>query len=513
MRLSSLVALGLLLALLGGLWRLATPDGSGEPSYKEATKSFHYGEVRDDHGPLAGARVRLQATPRHTETDARGRFRLASEDTSRKLTAWKAGYLIGSVRPGQSPSTIRLEPLPARDHEAYQWVDPAPDPAHPQNCGNCHKEIYREWQVSGHGQSATDYHFRNLYTGTDYQGRPGAGWGLLTQYEAGAAVCASCHAPALADSDPASADLSQLADGALGGSVHCDYCHKIADAGRDRLGLSHGRYNLQLLRPGPGRQLFFGPLDDVDRGEDAYTPLYRDSRYCASCHEGVVFGIHVYSTYSEWLASPARQQGLHCQDCHTKPTGHMTNIAPGHGGLERDPATLGNHRFFAGSKADMLRRCLRLDWDWKHASKEVSVTLRISVEGVGHRVPTGSPDRHLVLVAEGFDALGNAMKPVREWPRPPGEMGHTYAKVLRTPDGQVPAPFWRADPEPVRDTRLTPGKSEEMTFSFKPELARVRVRLLYRRFWPEVIQSKGWPDRDLVVLEQEISAPPAATSQ
>ena len=69
------------------------------------------------------------------------------------------------------------------------------------------------------------------------------------------------------------------------------------------------------------KQLFFGPLDDVDRGEDAFSPLYRESRYCASCHEGIVFGVHVYSTYSEWLSSPARRAGKQCQDCHMAPTG------------------------------------------------------------------------------------------------------------------------------------------------------------------------------------------------
>ena len=31
----------------------------------------------------------------------------------------------------------------------------------------------------------------------------------------------------------------------------------------------------------------------VDRGEDVYSPLYSQSRYCAACHEGTVFGVHV----------------------------------------------------------------------------------------------------------------------------------------------------------------------------------------------------------------------------
>ena len=36
--------------------------------------------------------------------------------------------------------------------------------------------------------------------------------------------------------------------------------------------------------------------------------------------------------------------------------------------------------------------------------------------------------------------------------------------------------------------------------------ARLRVRVLYRRFWQEVARVKGWPDRDLVVLERLIEA-------
>jgi len=75
--------------------------------------------------------------------------------------------------------------------------------------------------------------------------------------------------------------------------------------------------------------------------------------------EGIVFGVHVYSTYSEWLNSPARREGKQCQTCHMAPTGTLDNLAPGKGGLPRNPWTLGNHRFFAGSQAAMLRDCLK----------------------------------------------------------------------------------------------------------------------------------------------------------
>src|SRR5207247_1904680 len=118
----------------------------------------------------------------------------------------------------------------------------------------------------------------------------------------------------------------------------------------------------------------------------------------ASCHEGTVFGVPVYSTYSEWLRSPARQEGKHCQSCHMAPSGALTNIAPGNGGLPRDPATLANHRFFAPSQEEMLRRCLHLSVAFASSSTGVHGQVELRAEQVGHRVPTGFVDRHLVLV-------------------------------------------------------------------------------------------------------------------
>jgi hypothetical protein len=273
------------------------------------------------------------------------------------------------------------------------------------------------------------------------------------------------------------------------------------------LGLTHGRYKLALRRPSEG-QLFFGPLDDVDRGEDAFSPFYRDSRYCAACHEGVVFGVHVYSTYSEWRDSPARRHGLHCQDCHMRPTGTLTNIAPGKGGVERDPATLGNHRFFAGGRDEMLRRCVRVSARLRRAGDSVRADVEVRADGVGHRVPTGFVDRHLLLVVEGFDAAGAPLAP-RAGPVLPaaagrdlaGRPGRLYAKLLKDFEGRSPAPFWRADPDPV-DTRLFPGRAERLAFDFPPALRRLRVRLIYRRFWQEVARAKGWPDEDVVLVEQ-----------
>lgn len=502
MRLPPGLILALLMVFLAGMTLLA-PSGARTASIQ--------GQILDEDGPLAGARVRYKGTAIRTQTDARGRFRLPHSGSAQRVTAWKQGYFIGGSQLSSSP-VIYLTRLPAKDNPLYDWVDPTPNPAESLNCGSCHAEISREWSQSGHARSATGRRFRNLYEGTDWHGNANIGWGLLTQYPDGAGVCASCHAPTAKEYD-----LRQVKDVAAHG-VHCDYCHKIESVADGTIGLTHGRFNLRLLRPSEG-QVSFGPLDDVDRGRESYSPLYHDSFYCASCHEGVVFGVHVYSTFSEWQASPAARQGQQCQDCHMKPTGRMTNMAPGHGGIRRDPSTLANHRFFGGSQAEMLRRAVKASVRFERQPDRVRARVQLWTEGVGHRLPTGFVDRHLVLVVEGQNSEGQTV-PVRAGPKVPalagdewaGKPGRLYAKVLRDFEGRSPVPFWLAAPDPPPDTRLVPGKVEEEIFDFPTTLTHLRLRILYRRFWPEVARSKQWlEDNDLLVREQIFTPLPEET--
>src|SRR5439155_3775494 len=112
-----------------------------------------------------------------------------------------------------------------------------------------------------------------------------------------------------------------------------------------------------------------------------------------------------------------------------------------------------------------------------------------------------------------FDAAGNTL-PASDGPTLPhvtgrdvaGRSGRLYAKLLRDFDGRAPAPFWRADPD-FADTRLTPGEPDVSRYRFPPAAVRVRLRLLYRRFWPEVAAVKGWTDNERVVAETERGRP------
>jgi hypothetical protein len=497
------------LTVLAGLAALAFfHSGPGRYFADSGYDNDLHGTVRDD-GPVVGARVRLKGTPICRVTDNDGSFRLPNPgpDTCR-VTAAREGYFIAGTAAGARPLSLTLTRLPQEDNEEYHWASSAPG-AGRHDCGNCHEEIYREWSASAHARSATGKHFLNLYDGSAWDGKPDTGWSLLRDNPNGAGVCNSCHAPTMRFGGDSYFDIRN-AKGVAAEGVHCDYCHKVQGIGDGEIGVSHGRFNLRLLRPSEG-QLFFGPLDDVDRGDDSYSPLYQDSRYCASCHEGTVFGVAVYTTYSEWQASPARRAGKECQTCHMAPTGRMSNFAPGHGGIERDPKTLANHRFFAGGPAEMLRRAVSLAVRPQRDRGRVHVVVEVSADGAGHRLPTGYIDRHLLLVVEALTANGQPT-PLVDGPVLPsvagqalaGRPGKLYARLLKDFDGHSPAPFWMADPDAV-DTRLTPGQPDRETFTFSAEAARLRVRLLYRRFWQQVADAKRWPDNEIVVAEHDVS--------
>jgi hypothetical protein len=468
------------------------------------------GHVRDTNGPLAGVRVRLKGTKQTSTTDARGRFTL--KGAGERLAASKPGYFIAGASVGDGPIAIQLRTLPLTDNSKYAWVDPHPSQEQPQNCGNCHGEIFREWASSAHGRGRSNRRFLNLYEGTDWQGRPDVGWNLLNEHPAGATVCAACHAPTVPLDDAGFDDFRKL-NGVHATGIHCDYCHKIADVSTDKLGLEHGRFAHKLLRPTKG-QLFFGPLDDVDRDEDSHAPFYSESRYCASCHEGTVFGVNVYTTYSEWLESPARKEGKQCQSCHMTPTGKMDNIAPGKGGITRDPATLASHAMPGGDKA-MLARCLRLKVKLRRDQGELIAEVGTEAVDVGHRVPTGFIDRNLLLIVQGLNAKGERLSLKRggTLPGSAGRManlpGKLFAKQIEDLEGRKPAPFWRPSRD-VADSRLQPGQVDTAQWSFAADAAHhLRVRLIYRRFFQSVAETKGWPDNEIVVVDETLTAPPA----
>jgi hypothetical protein len=465
------------------------------------------GRIEDDDGPIFGANIRLRNHLAISDKD--GFFHLSKHARPNRITISKENYFIEAFVPTKQMTSIRLRKIPRDDCDSYRWISPNQNPNHEENCANCHRAIFDEWSRSGHSRSSTNRHFLNLYEGSDWHKNREKSWSLLDQHPDGAGVCAPCHAPTAPLGLNNNFDLRQSTkDLGLLSSVHCDFCHKIQGPGKGEFGLTHGRYQLELLRPNRSSEestnLFFGPLEDAIRGDDVFSSFQRDSKLCAACHEGIVFGIPVYTTYSEWLNSPAKAKGQSCQSCHMASTGKMTNIAPGHGGIDRDPLSLGNHRFFATSQLDMLRKSLDLTIRPEYRSDGIRIRIELLATNVGHRIPTGFIDRQLILVIEGVDSVSGTRLPIHVGKSLSGKPGYVFAKFLTNGKEDRPAPFWDADPSTLTDTRLIPGQPYRGEFLFSGKTKELTIKLIHRRFWDEVIQAKRWPDNDMVIFKKRI---------
>ena len=479
------------------------------------------GVVRAPDGrPVSGAIVSLQGTAVRTRTGTDGAFRLlVPRRPMLRIAAAQPGYFNTVASVSDDRLTLTLHPLPEGGSN-YRWIDPHPSTAEPHACGSCHVELYREWVASAHATSAINDRFLGvLYGPAQPPASTDTMWAFFRDRPDARAVCAPCHLPQAALGDPAMEDPLRLVGTAREG-IHCDLCHKVTDVHADRLPLQHGIHAMELLLPRGKEQVFLGPLPDAACNGDAYSPVYEAASYCAACHEGTLFGTHVYRTYSEWLASPAAREGKTCQSCHMAPPQRRRNVARGHVGIDRPPATLSTHRFPGGDDERLLRDALQLALEVQQVERDrVVACVSVRAQLTGHRLPTGFPQRHLIVVVRAVDRHGNRLAPC-SGPTLPAWVGYSstlgvdlteqrgivIGRLFRDEHGQQPVPFWRAVQE--HDTTLAPGEVVRFTVSFQLVHERrgyVEAVVLYRRLYAALEKLHRWPSSERIVVRQRSS--------
>jgi hypothetical protein len=352
--------------------------------------------------------------------------------------------------------------------------------------------------------------------------------------------CAACHVPGAAVDAPYGTDPNQVA-GADANGIHCDYCHKVATVLLDRsTGLPYpnrpGVLSADIRRPfleGPDNsQLFFGTLDDPNaESGDACLPLFSQSEFCAPCHFASFWNVPIYNSFGEWLASPYSDPltGRTCQQCHMPSPSildgkALTNLAPGNGGLERDPAAIHAHIDLGAADPDFLRDAISLRVSASNDGGQVEVMVTVRNEKAGHHYPTDSPLRHLLLVVEATDGTGAALEQVGG-PRLPewagvgdatrghlaGLPGQAYAKILEESwTGISPTGAYWNNVRLVSDNRLAALASDTTSYTFRQSAAddaHVTVTLLFRRAYIELMDWKGWDIPDIVLAKETLHTP------
>jgi Cytochrome c554 and c-prime len=244
-------------------------------------------------------------------------------------------------------------PIPAAINEATLALYPTA-----AQCGECHKQIYEEWSSSNHAYASISpmFHaFEQRFT-------------ELTKGTVGT-FCVRCHQQVGTQlGESRETPLWQRAQISREG-ISCITCHRV----KEQYGKVNGE---RRVEPGKIFDPVYGTgeksvLQEILANKETYSvktaesgrgnsihngmftnPQMTKSEFCVSCHQVAVnLGIKLEIVWDQYRASPARQSGITCQDCHMgknpgKPEGYDTAPSAIVGGKEINPGRRhANHRF------------------------------------------------------------------------------------------------------------------------------------------------------------------------
>ena len=224
-------------------------------------------------------------------------------------------------RRGPAPAAAPAAAKPEAAHARVFADDSYPSAA---RCATCHGQIYEEWRASNHayaGISPMFHKFEQKVT----ELAPTIG-----------TFCVRCHmGVGTALNEPREAPLWSRSQVSREG-VTCISCHRVSTA--------YGKVNGERrINPGDIYQPVYGPLggDGVAEAVKNRTrhrvatspaegaramPIHTQgikfeqisqSEFCVSCHQVAAnVGIKLEVVWDQYRASPARKQGVTCQDCH-----------------------------------------------------------------------------------------------------------------------------------------------------------------------------------------------------
>jgi hypothetical protein len=496
------------------------------------------GVVRDAGGPVEGATVRIQATTNSTSTAADGTFTLTGLESAVPVTlsAWEEGYYCTkqeNVQPPAEGIVLVLRLYQTDDNPDFVWTLPISDDPSVLTCSRCKPGVTAIWlENDAHAGSGTNPRFFSMYNGTDATGSLPAAPGYAQDFPGTTGVCATCHAPGAAIDAPFSTSMNDLQGADLYG-VHCDFCHKTAAVYLNpATGLPYsnapGVLSMDVRRPWPGTdryELFFGTFDDDNVPlEDTKLTLMSESQFCAPCHQFSFWGTPIYQSFREWQESAYAEIGVQCQICHMPAPSVLdgvvlTNVAPGMGGVERDPMTIHAHLSSGAASVALLQDTVELALDTDVGEgRFVTVEVAITNTKAGHHVPTDYPGRQMILVVTAFDDAGDALD-LADGPVLPdwcgdqaGAAGIAYAKILRdVATGAFPVVNYWKQTQIESDNRIAAFETDRSVYRFAASPAAqnvtVRATVLFRRLFQDLADAKSWDMPDILMEETVISIP------
>ncbi len=240
-------------------------------------------------------------------------------------------------------------------------------------CGTCHKQIYDRWKGSMHSRATSDPIFRASYIQAYYSSKGKA-----------AKLCLSCHAPTSIVTGEIDLEVSIASEG-----ITCDFCHSVKEINDNH----EFPFELDMgsVKYGPNKE------GSVKRHKVAHSEIHTKSEFCATCHQYTPNGVPVMTTYDEWKDSAYADEGKQCQYCHMpQVTGEIAENVKSEKG-ER----ISSHDLAGSHSITQLKKALALEIAGVNRAKDrMTVSVKVTNVGSGHRIPTGVPTRKLILFCE-----------------------------------------------------------------------------------------------------------------
>ena len=562
------VSLGTLLIIYAALTSCAQEDVVAAPDPGQVTI-----KLKDVDPNIKTAIARVVET-NETTSLYQGKLSLLECGNGHTVSVWVPGYYIKSFQcNGSHPGEyeITLERINPEDNPNYLWVaaDKGFNPV--LNCEGCHTNIsllneYPEWKADGHSMAISNPRFWTTYLGTNVNrmlsqrtrwdfsldgsrfrlppdpNQADYGPGYQLDYPDAGGNCAFCHAPTAIGATKQEVNLAPFINNTWAGradvvneGVTCDVCHKAIDVALDDQGLPYmdrpGILSYSFLRPNTGVQFVAGPwshltvsTNDIRRTCD---PIFGESQFCAPCHYAKFSGVEIYGSYREWLDSSYSKSDAgfrSCQDCHMQ----SAQLVEGTSSAARRACSAENTAFrnFSHNMMNrdntsspiLVQGAATVTVDARKEEGKIKVNVGVVNTKAGHKLPTDSPLRHLILVVEARDENDRLLTQV-EGPTIPawggvgnqpedyaGKPGVIYANILQDKDtNMVPAvaywnpiiPAWAGS-----DTRLRPNEYILSQYSFIVQShgeVRVTAKLLYRYAFIDFMRQKGLQQPDVLV--------------
>jgi hypothetical protein len=266
----------------------------------------------------------------------------------------------------------------------YQTVPPGLRSLRAADCGVCHQEIYQEWLVSTHAHAQRDRQYQAELTKS-----PQTRW-----------LCLNCHTPL-------ENQLASLAVDVRNNSTHQPilqpnprFEESLAEEGVT-CAVCHVREGVVL-----------GPWGD----SKAPHPVRKeakllDEQSCAACHQATAAYTDTLvcslNTAGEWREGPYAAKAQPCSHCHMPAVDRL--VAPG------GPVRHARRHLFIGSKIpkEKLPDAYRKYYDLFDSGLTADVAregaaLKLVLKNVraGHLLPTGDPERYILVKTALLDARG-----------------------------------------------------------------------------------------------------------